>query len=349
MEGKRVRYRRYCITINNESDNKRILGLFLEDGIKKGVIGVETAPTTGTKHLQGYIEYPTQRDWSSIKKVCPNAHIEAAKGTSRQNYEYCTKEGNFVVHGHFETGKRKRRDYSLSEYVKQVLQDELPNDSTFIRNYEKIQTHAKLVSSRQEKVRLFGELSCCKVTSWQRKAIESLFLQGKREVLWIYESVGGKGKTFLATILEVVYGFTRFDGITKSRDIALLIPPIPKGFVFDVTRDDASNFSYNTLEQVKNGYVMSGKYGGSQHLFRPVPVIVLSNFEPIRSSLSEDRWKVWNIENASNEKKEDLPEEGKIPPKAVLFEEEENKENQPNAEASNSQQSNKDVEQHREK
>lgn len=68
------------------------------------------------------------------------------------------------------------------------------------------------------------------------------------------------------------------------------------GVCFDVTRLNEKHFSYNTLEQIKSGFVMSGKYKGTKRLFDPVPVVVFANFAPELNKLSADRWQIFNIE-----------------------------------------------------
>lgn len=72
-------------------------------GISKFVVGKEVGES-GTPHLQGYILFskrirplslflPTV-EWG--KKL----HWEAAKGSPQQNYEYCTKDGDFISFGY---------------------------------------------------------------------------------------------------------------------------------------------------------------------------------------------------------------------------------------------------------
>lgn len=137
------------------------------------------------------------------------------------------------------------------------------------------------------------------VKKWQLDIMTSLFAQGSRKVLWVVDAVGNSGKSYLARILSFVYGYDLFDGVSAANHITYLISPRPNGFIFDVTRSDARLFSYQTLEQVKNGFIMSGKYAGIKRLFKPVPVIVFANFEPERSiaTLSEDRWDIHHLEN----------------------------------------------------
>lgn len=50
---------------------------------------------TGTRHLQGYIEFASPRSFSSIRKKIPGAHVEKSKKSKYANIQYCMKEGNF--------------------------------------------------------------------------------------------------------------------------------------------------------------------------------------------------------------------------------------------------------------
>ena len=56
------------------------------------IFGKETAPTTGTPHLQGYVYLPNQRTKKSLIKEVPRASWQKARGTGHANFEYCSKE-----------------------------------------------------------------------------------------------------------------------------------------------------------------------------------------------------------------------------------------------------------------
>lgn len=94
------RIRDWCFTLSNYTQEE-------EDKIKQIdcdyiIFGHEIAPTTGTPHLQGYIYFKNRKSAKQMKKLLGDrAHFEKAKGNSKQNYDYCTKDGNF-----FEKGKR---------------------------------------------------------------------------------------------------------------------------------------------------------------------------------------------------------------------------------------------------
>lgn len=64
------------------------------------ILGMETAPTTGTRHLQIYLEIATKRVGRSLQKVLPEGCVLiAAKGTAESNLVYCSKDGDPLVYG----------------------------------------------------------------------------------------------------------------------------------------------------------------------------------------------------------------------------------------------------------
>ena len=68
------------------------------------------------------------------------------------------------------------------------------------------------------------------------------------------------------------------------------------GVCFDVSRSDASHFSYQTLENVKNGRLVTGKYQGAVCLLPELPVVVFANFHPLEDKLSADRWDIVTLD-----------------------------------------------------
>jgi len=100
MPAKQVRS--ICFTHNNyaEGDLEKVQAW---DAVKYGVIGKEVGES-GTPHLQGYLQFKKRL---SLKKVSDTlhaffnarAHTEAAKATPSKNFEYCSKDGDFVEWG----------------------------------------------------------------------------------------------------------------------------------------------------------------------------------------------------------------------------------------------------------
>lgn len=88
------RARRWCFTINNYSseENDTLTHVFCEKS--KYIMGYEIGKS-GTKHIQGYVEFKNGKSYNSMKKLMPRAHIEITKGSREQNIQYCSKSNNF--------------------------------------------------------------------------------------------------------------------------------------------------------------------------------------------------------------------------------------------------------------
>lgn len=125
------RHRSWTITVNNhtEQDEQQLQlqqqrALFIVYGREKG--------ESGTPHLQGYIQMKQSQTLEYMKKhVHATAHFEVARGTPLQNYNYCTKDGDFWIFG--EVPKQgKRTDI---EKIKQMVSEgatmkEIANEAT---------------------------------------------------------------------------------------------------------------------------------------------------------------------------------------------------------------------------
>lgn len=94
------RSRGWCWTLNNysEAEYNKIKMDMHNDTVEKWIIGKEIG-SKGTPHLQGYIYLKNARTFESMKKTIEKAHWESAKGKPDQNYNYCSKEGNFECNG----------------------------------------------------------------------------------------------------------------------------------------------------------------------------------------------------------------------------------------------------------
>jgi len=89
------RFRAYCFTYNNYPQNVEDQLVVLECVYL--VAGYETAPTTGTPHLQGFVYFRNAKTLSAARRVLqgamPGCHLEPSKGSPRQNRIYCLKLG----------------------------------------------------------------------------------------------------------------------------------------------------------------------------------------------------------------------------------------------------------------
>lgn len=85
----------WCFTYNNYTED--IVSKIRENLKKEAkywVFGYEKAPTTGTPHLQGYVEFETQRTWSGVQKKVFDGRcswLVPRNGTAAIASSYCKK------------------------------------------------------------------------------------------------------------------------------------------------------------------------------------------------------------------------------------------------------------------
>jgi len=62
---------------------------------------IEHGSTTGTRHIQGYVEFDKKMIMNTVKKIfcCSWMHLEARRGTAQQAADYCKKEHIYEEHG----------------------------------------------------------------------------------------------------------------------------------------------------------------------------------------------------------------------------------------------------------
>jgi len=124
-----------------------------EEVMTYAIIGRETCPETGKKHLQGYTVFKSARTFKILKEMMPRAHLEVAKGSSEDNILYCSKEGNFQEFGERPKGKGKRSDIdTIKEWVSEGGEDlkELFHMSTSYQAYKYGQTGIMLHSPKRD-------------------------------------------------------------------------------------------------------------------------------------------------------------------------------------------------------
>lgn len=134
MKTNETKSRNYCFTINNytQEDLEKLHTLGAESANHHYLIfGLELAPETGTKHIQGYIQLNEAQRFNYLQKYFNlqrnkklfKFHIEIANGTPEQNIKYCSKDGDSYNYG-IPQSQGKRTDMTEIK----VLVKENPKD-----------------------------------------------------------------------------------------------------------------------------------------------------------------------------------------------------------------------------
>ena len=97
--GMATRKRRYCLTLNNPTEDEIEAVKVLESNNLKRAVFAHEVGDSGTPHLQGFIHMKNAMTYSAVKKMLSSNryHIESAKGTDYEAWTYCLKDGDVIV------------------------------------------------------------------------------------------------------------------------------------------------------------------------------------------------------------------------------------------------------------
>ena len=125
--------RDFQLTINNIETYEKTLEYLLNlKSLSYLIACEELAPTTNKKHIHIYTHFNNTISLS-IKK-CNKAHIEACKGSPKQNIDYIRKNGN-IIYEYGEEPKQGNKNYNY-EILKTTSEKDILNNEE-LNNFEK--------------------------------------------------------------------------------------------------------------------------------------------------------------------------------------------------------------------
>ena len=137
---------------------------------------------------------------------------------------------------------------------------------------------------------------------WQEEAMKFFYSPTERQVIWIADTLGGKGKTFFQKYVVGYFGRSRvatLDLRIKHANACNVLKklPLPSINIFlfnDVRSQSGEDLNmYRLLEDIKDGQATTSKYDNDNIQFKtPNTVMVFSNTYPNLKKLTSDRWLV---------------------------------------------------------
>lgn len=306
MKGNRI-----CFTLNNPTGEEtaniisELNKLSCSNSITYAIVGRETAPSTGTPHLQGFVSLKpsfmksgsgTVSKWKRLIPGLERSHMEKAYGSDQDSKEYCSKES--VI---FEVGT-PAEDNGRGGIFGQLLSVSSLQEAQQVDPELRLKHHFQLKDILlQNFLEQYSapETSVPKLTRWQYNACWNLITQNNRAITWIVDERGGRGKTTLRDFLTTRLGSSCFFTTGgKNADILHALvqrQTLIKYVVFDYPRHVRPEFyNWKLLEDFKNGDICSGKYNSVHLKFPSIKVLVLGNhpLDGVRDRLTYDRWDV---------------------------------------------------------
>lgn len=130
---------------------------------------------------------------------------------------------------------------------------------------------------------------------WQDESLQLLFDQSDRQIDVVLDPSGDSGKSFLHR--ELILHHNAFGcNNAKTADLAYGYDGQPIVSI-NLTRTVDGRVNYEAFEQLKDGCMYSGKYESAMKIHEPPAMIFFTNFELDWDSMSQDRWRVWTIQN----------------------------------------------------
>ncbi len=286
--------KRWCFTWNNYSDNdiEYLRSLDLQFLLVAKEVGA-----SGTPHLQGYLEVKKKQRFNQVRALLRNNHVEPARGDVTSQRIYCNKENIAIENGTPGVAGKKTLSAAVDDLKGGMSCSDMfeAHGDQWIRNKRKIEeVVAGMVADDTRKKLRTEEIV---LRAWQQRLMDDIekYRDNDRVVLWYWDEEGNKGKTKMSTHLVLHHGAALFAN-GKNADIAHAWNGEPI-VVFDYSRTNQEHLNYGILEAVKNGVVFSPKYQSTSKMFPPPTVICFANFEPDKSKLSNDRWRVVEIKS----------------------------------------------------
>lgn len=136
---------------------------------------------------------------------------------------------------------------------------------------------------------------------WQNEVLERLKKQGDRKVTVLIDEYGNSGKTTLAKVITARHTGAYCPPMETPADYMgwALAHQTAGTFVIDLPRADDQKKEkalWSAVEQMKNGYLWDKRHHWQEAWIEPPAVLVLTNEEPPRLSLSADRWDIGHME-----------------------------------------------------
>ena len=151
------------------------------------------------------------------------------------------------------------------------------------------------------------DISNVELRKWQEDAMKFFNSPTQRQVIWITDQSGGKGKTFFQKYVVGYFGRSRvvtLDLRVKHANACNILKKLPLAtidiFLFnDVRSQYGEDLNvYKLLEDIKDGQATTSKYDNDNIQFKtPNTVMIFSNEYPNLNRLTNDRWLVLHPNN----------------------------------------------------
>lgn len=265
---------------------------------------------------------PTPKQQSPKKRWCFTLHNYTNDSISFLNSLFSSISSNFLfseekgksgetphLQGYFELKTKKRLTGLLADCEKLTptgIHFE-PTIGSRQQNIDYITKEGGMVYGNLAPEKIYVEDPCEKLLFLIDLMKDYNHGKGDRLIHVVVDKVGGLGKTEFARYCClnmpdcIVTGGKSADMKNQIVEYKKVNGRTPKYIIMDIPRVTIDYISYQGIEDVKNMLFYSGKYEGGMVVGNKPFVLMLMNEYPETSNLSQDRWKIYNIDNEEEE------------------------------------------------
>jgi len=318
----RGRVRRWRFVVNNYTEED--ITQLKNAEYKYIVFGQEIAPTTGTPHLQGYVEFDKAMTLVNCKdKLSQRANFLRADLSHEVNRTYATKDATNVFEKGTPVGDNYGKNYkktlpTITADTMPLLVAAMKECTTWTQAYQhpviipflnKSYPFIKNMWEHREKSTRVREPAGTPpppaldipLLPWQASIVYQLEQLKERQILWVVDTEGNSGKSFLVKWLlmnkECMAG--TMDHVSSAYKWRL-----EHYIVYDLPRARGCRIDYAMLESFCAGHIESTKYHGetkmiTEGVFRYCKQLVLANAPPPIDNevMTADRFVVVDIQD----------------------------------------------------
>lgn len=249
----------------------------------------------GTLHLQVYVQLRDPQRPGFVRALFEDrAHIEYCRDNSACR-TYCMK-GETRVEGPWEFGQWTQNKgphgvKTLGELMALSPDERLGLTPVVYNQLARAEDHYRKHLKKERGPFAYS------YHPWQLQLSARLGVVEDRRIIWIYDPLGGTGKTRFASWLASDSN-SIYITIEKKENLLYMVEDYHYTIIMDVARSEIEFLNYATLEKLKDGFWVNGKYEGKRvHREAPANVIVMANSMPDTDKLSRDRWEIYRIRN----------------------------------------------------
>lgn len=296
-----VRSNRVCFTLNNYTEEEiTLLSAWItlhEKDLMFAVVGKEKGES-GTPHLQGFLHLKsaylkakngTVSFWKQVPGLL-RAHFESARGTDEDSKKYCSKDGDVLV----EFGIPSEPKSIWDEVANAMSLEEVKaaDPEIYVKYFFQV---SKVIEKNNASVPSDFIRPLEVLRDWQMDVLARLKNQNDRNIMFVIDYDGAKGKSALANHLVATEGAFLCTGgkeidLTYAFKIHLDGNPQSRYAIIDMARcNEAEFWPWNFMEQLKNCRMMNRKYAAKALYFHCQRVVVFCNKDVEQGKLSNDR------------------------------------------------------------